>query len=150
MAHTHPRNATPSATLALSLALIGCGGRLPPPTVEPRPYAGPDVALDAAHDEHVLVFEAPTPGYLLFIDRADRTRDPSPATPLGVGVRTVYVTVQEPDPAHAYAQLVVNQRLALGIPPADPIKVFVRQVPFGARKTSAMSYRLAAKSAGVP
>lgn len=150
MTYHHLRRPLTLTALAASTVLIGCGGRLPPPTVEPRAYAGPSVALDAAGGDHVMVFEAPTPGYLLFVDRIDRTRDPSPSTPLGLGVRTIYVTVQEPDPQHAYAQMIVNQRLALGVPAADPIKLFVRQVPFGVRKESTQAYRLAARSAEVP
>ncbi len=136
--------------LAVSLALIGCGGRLPPPTVEPRPWAGPHVALDSADPEHVMTFEAPTPGYLLFIDRIDRAREHAPHSPLGVGIRTVYVTIQQPDPAFVYPQMIVNQRLALGIPADEPLRLFVRLVPFGERKTSSAPYRLAASSPGVP
>lgn len=143
---THP---TPLALTAL-LLLIGCGGRLPPPTVEPRPWAGPAVTLDSTTPEHFMTFEAPTPGYLLFVDRIDRTRAPSPDSPLGVGFRTVYVTVQEPDPAFVYPQVVVTQRLALGIPAGEPVKLFVRRVPFGERRTSKAPYRLAASSPGTP
>lgn len=120
------------------LALIGCAGGTPPPTIDDAPYAGPQTTLDSQGPEHVAVFRAPTAGFSPSLDQAD----------LGFRTRVAYVTIRRPDPAFVYPQAVVDQRVSLGVDSREPIRLYVRLIDVR-EKPARQPYALAATSPGL-
>lgn len=87
-------------------------------------FAGPPVTFGSAEGRHVLVVTAPTPGWLIAIDRTDRLLDET----------QVFVTMQRPDPGALYPQHRVEQRVLSDVPQSRPIRVYSRVVDFNQRR----------------
>lgn len=111
----------------------GCVGDTSLPELAPEPYSGPAIMLEAAADNHLIVMNAPTPGYVLLVDRIEQER----------GFREIFVTVRKPNPQFAYAQMMVTQRATTGVATKEPIRVYVRSLD---HIESAGAYRFATGS----
>lgn len=132
--------ARPAAILAaLLLALIGCQSRpsLPDTTVDP--YRGPGLTLDSQKPEYDVVVQAPTPGWVISLDRvAEQYRH-----------HAVFISLRRPNPGFLYPQVIVEQRVATTVPSTTPIKVYARTLdPDDTR--SSRPYSPAAQSESPP
>lgn len=136
------------ATLAAVLAawsassligFVGCAGRKPPPSVAAEPYDGPPATLDSAGPAHVVVFDAPSPGWTPGLDqvREDWRH------------MAVYITLRSPDPTFLYPTAVARLQVGTGVTSATPVRVFVRVLDFNTRSNDASPYRLAVTKAAV-
>ena len=61
----------------------------------------PPIRTDTLGDNHMLVMQAPNPGWSYKLDRDDRDRDGW----------VVWITILKPDPAYMYPQRIVEKRL---------------------------------------
>ncbi|HYE63447.1 MAG TPA: hypothetical protein VD997_15755 [Phycisphaerales bacterium] len=129
------------ATAALTtvlLAQIGCTGRPALPETTSEPYLGPPLAIDTSGSEHMVVIQAPTPGWVATLDRvAEQHRH-----------QGVYLTLRRPDPSFVYPQVIVEQRVATTVPTQTPVRVYARVLAPG-KKDSSAPYVLATKTEGV-
>lgn len=116
------RLAAALATLSTVIAPIGCTSfHAPNPTVSGS-YQGPPLSLTSSSDAHVVVFQAPSPGWTLSLDEV-RDR---------LGGKNAFITLRQPDPKFAYAQVVVEQNLATSVPTDIPLALFARIAPHAA------------------
>jgi hypothetical protein len=76
----------------------------------------PPVALRANQTHHMLVFQAPNPGWTIRLDETDRT-------PEG---KRVFVTIRRPDPLLQYTQQIVTKRLLTQVELETPIEIYAR------------------------
>lgn len=126
--------------LLLTLPLIGCASFVPPPTMSDDPFKGPPASLTFTSPNHVVAFEAPTPGWSATLTRV---------LP-GPGRQDAFVTLRKPFPGVIYAQVVVTQRVATGVPTSDAINVYARIVEHDENPAADDPYTLAASSPGTP
>jgi len=87
-------------------------------------YAGPTMTLTSSAGQHMLVVRAPTPGWLITIDRTEHHLEDS----------LIFVTLQRPDPGALYAQVEVEQRVLTTVPTSRAVVVYARTIDFGQRK----------------
>jgi hypothetical protein len=101
---------------ALLLALIGCQSRPSLPETTSDPYRGPTLTLDASKPEYDVVVQAPTPGWVVSLDRvAEQYRH-----------HAVFISLRRPNPGFLYPQVVVEQRVATTVPTTGAIRVYAR------------------------
>ena len=95
------------------------------------------MALDASGPQHVVVIEAPTPGWVATLDRvAEQFRH-----------NAVFLTLRRPNPGFLYPQVIVEQRVATTAPSGAPVKVYAR-VLAPEKKDSSAPYTMAASHEG--
>ncbi|MBX3409978.1 MAG: hypothetical protein KF859_08845 [Phycisphaeraceae bacterium] len=111
-------------------SLPGCSGRTPPPSISSNPYQGPPLSLEVGGGVHVIVAQSPSPGFVYKLDRIDE----------GHGYQGAFITIQQPNPAFSYASVIVEQRLATGVPRTQPVRVFARIVDFQGRSSTGDAY----------
>lgn len=101
---------------------IGCWARQSVnPEVRGR-YHGPPLTLEVGPSTHEVIFTAPSPGWTISLDRSlDRFER-----------RELFVTIRRPNPAYAYAQVVVEQRLATNAPSTTQTALYARVIDFTA------------------
>ena len=123
------------AILAPSVVFIGCAGRLPPPVATDATYSGPELSVDSSGPEHVVMIEAPSPGWVPSLDQVLDALDR----------RDIFVTLRRPDPRFLYAQQIVVQQVGTGVPSSVPVRVCARIVEFN-DATRGVRYPIAARS----
>jgi hypothetical protein len=107
---------------ALAAALpAGCRSGVPSPMPTTPHYVGPGVSIETVSDRHVVVVQSPTPGWSIGLDRVNEQ----------VGYREVLVTLRRPNPAFAYSQMIVEQRLGTPVNSDQPVRVLVRVLGYG-------------------
>jgi hypothetical protein len=109
--------ARPAAALAaILLVQIGCQSRPSLPDTTSDPYRGPGLTLDTSKPEYDIVVQAPTPGWVISLDRvAEQYRH-----------HAVFVSLRRPNPGFLYPQVIVEQRVATTVPTSRTIKVYAR------------------------
>jgi hypothetical protein len=115
------------------LVHIGCAARNSVPQTTSGTYAGPPLSLVHEDDATHILFSAPSPGWTVTLDQvvdAFKRRD-------------AFVTIRLPNPEYAYAQVVVEQRVATTIPPDLTARLFVRFLKHDSKATFEDAYRLA-------
>lgn len=120
---------------ALSAA-VGCGGGPEMPRVAEGIYAGPVLSVDSSGRHHVVVMEAPTPGWAITLDRDLEVRE----------YRQAFVTVTRPNPALVHPQVIVKQNLLTSVESRYPVRVFARLLDYQSTATDG-EYKLAADGA---
>lgn len=76
----------------------------------------PPVLLDSSGREHVVVMQAPNPGWRLELDAVQTAR----------GGQIVYVTARRPDPDRMYPQVITTKRIGTTVASDRPAEVVVR------------------------
>ncbi len=123
----------PIRALMLVVACLTMSGCLfSQSTIAPDRYTGPVITHSQLEGRHMLVVEAPTPGWLTTVDRTERLLD----------VTRVFVTLRRPDPGMLYPARVVQQDVLTRIVASREIEVFARTMEFG-RKAEERPYRRA-------
>lgn len=102
------------------------------------PFDGPSVTIDSSGQEHIALVEAPTPGWQITVARV------MPA----YGHRAAYLLMRRPYPGAMYTQVVVTQRIALGVASTEPVRVYARAVNFEDARSSEAPFAFAAESSG--
>lgn len=102
--------------LFLAAFLGACSGRPPIPQPDSTPYDGPPVAVEAAAAQHIVAVTAPTGGWSARFDRAIRR----------FGHTDLFITLTRPNPAFMSTQTLVRHEVATEVPPAEPVKVYIR------------------------
>lgn len=127
------RQATGALFAAFVLLVhIGCAARNSVPQTTSGEYVGPPLALIREDNTTHILFTAPSPGWSVALDQiveAFKRRD-------------AYVTIRLPNPEYAYAQVVVEQRVATTIPTDLAARLFVRFLKHDAIATYEDPYRL--------
>lgn len=114
------------------LVHIGCAARNSVPQTTSGAYVGPPLSLVHEDDATHILFSAPSPGWAITLDQvvdAFKRRD-------------AFVTIRLPNPEHAYAQVVVEQRVATAMPQDQAARLFVRFLKHDAKATFEDPYRL--------
>ncbi len=108
--------------LVLALPLyFGCATPPGPPEPTDSPFVGPEIAQAPDVDaEQILITQLATPGWEFTLDA---TREAYRKT-------NVFVSFRKPNPAFAYPQVVVSQRLATTVRSGVPIVVYARILEF--------------------
>jgi hypothetical protein len=70
-----------------------------------RMVDSPPIMLDQSDNRHLVVMQAPSPGWSIRLDSTERT-------PTG---KRVFVTIRRPDPAYQYTQQVVLMRVLTNV-----------------------------------
>ncbi|MFK7759451.1 MAG: hypothetical protein AB8C13_05840 [Phycisphaerales bacterium] len=78
--------------------------------------SAPPIMLEQGEDKHLIVMQAPSPGWSVRLDKTERTPD---------GKR-VYITIRRPDPAFQYTQQLVQMRLLTTVRLDNDIEVVGR------------------------
>lgn len=120
---------------ALSAA-VGCGGGPEMPSITEGIYSGPVLSVDSSGRHHVVVMEAPTPGWAITLDRDLEVRE----------YRQAFVTVMRPNPALVHPQVIVKQNLLTSVESRYPVRVYARLMDYQATATDG-EYKLAADGA---
>lgn len=94
--------------------------------MEARLESAPPVWLETLGDNHMLVMQAPNPGWSYRLDRDDRGRDGW----------TVWITIRRPDPAFMYPQRIVEKRLLTQVESDQPLRVRARLLEHNENGTS--------------
>lgn len=105
--------------LTLPMGLSGCRAvkkAKDTAAMEHRLQQAPPVRLETLGENHMLVMQAPNPGWSYRLDRDDRDSEGWIA----------YVTIRRPDPAYLYTQQIVDKRLLTQIEANQPIRVMAR------------------------
>jgi hypothetical protein len=125
---------------ASSTLLIGCAGRSAAPTVATGPYSGPPISAVPRRGTFVALVQAPSAGWKVRLDAVLEENQH----------RRAFITLQQPNPAFVYAQAVVEQQVATGVPEAQNIRIYARIIPFDAPHSNKDPYALAAKGDAAP
>ena len=113
------------------LVHIGCAARNSVPQTTSGSYVGPPLSLVHENDATHILFSAPSPGWTITLDEvvdAFKRRD-------------AFVTIRLPNPEYAYAQVVVEQRVATTIPRDQTARLFVRFLKHDTKATMDDAYR---------
>ncbi len=108
-----------AAALASPMVLSGCkviNKKKDASVMADRLENAPPVWLDTLEEQHMLVMQAPQPGWSYRLDRDDRDREGW----------IVYITIRKPDPAFMYPQRIVDKRLLTEVESDQPIRVMAR------------------------
>jgi hypothetical protein len=89
----------------------------------------PSVMVEAGEDRHLVVMQAPSPGWSIRLDATERT-------PIG---KRVFVTIRKPDPAYEYTQQIVLMRVLTSVRLDSEIEVVGRLLDFD-EKTKGKGY----------
>jgi hypothetical protein len=117
------------ALIATSLLMGGCRvikKATASSEMQARLENAPPVWLDSLGDNHMLVMQAPHPGWSYRLDRDDRDRDGW----------IVWITIRKPDPAFMYPQRIVEKRLLTQVESDQPIRVRARLLEHNENGTS--------------
>jgi len=117
------KTGTAAALLMVGVLIGGMGGCMKfnkGPEMSERLKNAPPIRLDDSQDVHILVMQAPNPGWSFWIERDERTRD---------GMR-VYLTMRRPDPTMLYPQVIVEKNLRTGVRTETPIQIYGRVLEF--------------------
>jgi hypothetical protein len=91
------------------------------PTTSTDPYRGPAITLDSTGPRHLIIVEAPSPGWTVSFDQ------------VGQSGEDVHITITRPDPGLLYPAVIVEQRMDSTLPAGQPVRVLARVVDFGAK-----------------
>ncbi len=105
----------------LCLLLTGCFGGSS--VISADQYTGPPLHLETLEARHLIVFQAPSPGWAATIDRTERRLDNT----------RVFLTLRRPDPGMLYAQVIVDQRILTPVPASRELRLYARTVDFAIR-----------------
>jgi hypothetical protein len=142
----HARNA---AMIALSGVLLttpmisGCRAmkkKKDAQSMVQRLQNAPPIRTETLGDHHMLIMQAPNPGWLYKLDRDDRDREGW----------IVWVTIRKPDPAYMYPQRIVDKRLLTQVESDQPIRVMARLLAHDERGNSDQYAPLALTNQDVP
>lgn len=78
----------------------------------------PPITLDSSGDEHVIVMQAPHPGWGLELDAVRPARDG----------KLVFASARMPDPDRMYPQVITPMRLGTTVPASDKMELVVRLI----------------------
>lgn len=118
------------ATVLIVLCLVLPGCFFGQSAIAPEPYLGPAITDRELEGRHMLVLQAPGPGWLVTIDDTERRLD----------VTRIFVTLRRPDPGMLYAARSVEQDVLTPVVSSRKIEVFARTVDFG-RQAARPPYR---------
>jgi len=121
--------ATALVILCLSLAACWGGGS----AISPNAYAGPRMQIRPLEGRHLLVVDAPNPGWLVTVDRTERRLDDT----------QIFVSLRRPDPGMVYAQVMVEQKVLTTVPETRDIVVYARTLDFGRKNQNPPYHRVA-------
>lgn len=110
------------ATAVLGIGLSGCTG--PAIVIDPAPYAGPAMRIEAGERDHVAVFTMPTGGWGLRFDRVRERYD----------AQEVFLTLRKPGANEAATQALVEQRVDTRVRLGRGVEVYARIEEMGAEK----------------
>lgn len=85
----------------------------------------PPIALSELDHRHMLVMQAPNPGWSYGIDRDERDRDGW----------ILYITIRRPDPGFLYTQQIVEKRLLSRVEGDQPVRVMARLLDHDEKST---------------
>ncbi len=105
-----------------ALLLGGCW--FSPAVLDTAAFVGPPVTQTTTGGRHLLVVQAPTPGWKITIDRTEPRLNED----------LVFLTLQRPDPGALYAQVLVEQQILTDVVETRPIRVYARIIDFAQRK----------------
>lgn len=107
-----------TALAAMLLAAPGCVTRFitDDANVQREVNEAPPITLDENQNRHMLVFQAPNPGWTIRLDQTDRTPD----------AKRVFVTIRRPDPLLQYTQQIVTKRLLTQVDIDTPLEIRAR------------------------
>lgn len=88
--------------------------------IQARLANAPDFMVDEKLSKHLLVMQAPSPGWSVRLDRTERTEQ---------GKR-VYITIRKPDPAYLYTQQIVLMRTLTSVSTDSNIEIAGRLLDF--------------------
>lgn len=100
----------------------------------------PAIRIETLGDNHMLVMQAPNPGWSYRLDRDDRDRDGW----------IVFITIREPDPAFMYPQRIVDKRLLTEVESDEPIRVMARLLDHSEKGTKDQYALLGIAEPGTP
>lgn len=118
----------PRRTLAITLLLAplsGCSlyqntmdmfGNTSSEAMAQRLQNAPPIKGESLDQRHLLVMQAPNPGWSFSIDRTDRERDGW----------VVSITIREPNPAFMYPQRIVEKQLLTEVESDKPVRILAR------------------------
>ncbi|MDX2131448.1 MAG: hypothetical protein SFY69_05295 [Planctomycetota bacterium] len=101
-------------------------------------FSGPSVQVNSQERHHVIVVEAPSPGWEATLTRV---------LP-GPGHREAYLTLRRPFPGALYPQVIVTQRVLTGVPTKEALRVYARIVDHDAPARSDEPFAQAAEARG--
>lgn len=81
-----------------------------------RLESAPPIRLESLGEHHMLVMQAPNPGWSYRLDKDERERDGW----------VVFITIRKPDPAFMYPQRIVDKRLLTEVETKHSIRVLAR------------------------
>lgn len=120
--------------------MTGCGGGPREFTISSETYRGPELAIQSKPQQHVVIMQAPTPGWIFTFD-ASRPQ---------FGFTDVFLTITRPNPAFVYSQAVVTQEVGTEIDVNQPIVVYARILAHDTVPDSQAYSRAAASPAKAP
>lgn len=125
---------------ALPLLTIGCTAVTPAPDTGASPPPGLTASVEPGLGHHVIVLTAPTPGYQPVLTR----------TMAAVHCTNVFITARQPNPTLMHAQRLTEHRIFTGVRSTQPIRVYLRVVPFDAKPDDGTAYALVGEAAASP
>lgn len=100
------------------------------------PFTGPPMKIVPDRTGHLVIVEAPTPGWTITLDRTEP----------GHRHQRIYLTLREPDPASIWTQVIVEQKVATFVPLHNSVKAYARRVANTDRKLVGIPYAVAAEA----
>ena len=115
-----PRLVTITLALTMLACTPGCIKRIwqRDDTAAQQMQHAPQIMLDASETHHLVVMQAPSPGWSIRLDATERT-------PEG---KRVFVTIRQPDPAYVYPQQIVLMRALTSVRLDSNIEVVGRML----------------------
>lgn len=119
------RIVTIALALVMLLAIPGCIQRIweRDDNAADRMLNAPLVMLDSVDQHHLIVMQAPSPGWSVRLDATKRT-------PEG---KRVFITIRKPDPAYEYTQQIVLMRVLTRVKLDTEIELVGRLLDFDER-----------------
>lgn len=105
--------------IGLGTGLGGCRAierKLDPVDMEARMREAPPIRLGEIDDRHLLIMQAPNPGWSFTIDKDEVSRHG----------RRVFITIRRPDPAYMYPQMIVEKQLLSDAPSSAELTIMAR------------------------
>ena len=119
----HIRRTAQTLGITLGIAMLstipGCrlmNNNIDSAVMAQRLQTAPPVKGETLEGRHMLVLQAPNPGWEFAIDRDDRVRDGW----------ELYITIREPNPAYMYPQRIVEKRLLSDVEADQNLRVMAR------------------------
>ncbi len=121
----NPHRAHAFLRLSICLAItggicLGLGGCLKQrrrgPDMAARIQEAPPIRVDDSGEVHILVMQAPNPGWSFVYDQQERTAQ-------GVDV---FITIRRPDPSLLYPMIIVEKQVSTPVQTDRPIRVMAR------------------------